>query len=338
MTHRIELFFLNLFSIWLTELKSFSIWLKELNLSCFPVWLKEVNLLNMTQRIEFFWTWLKRIEPSSFWSMTQRIELFFFGIWPKELIFLWLTESNHLFEDDSKNRPHFFERNLNWTFVEKNRKWTFFLKNSKISHHFQKNRTQRIEPFFCFEKNNSNDWSFFIWLKELNPFLNMTHRIDFFFFEIRIRLTELNLFSLIWLFFSKESNNWNFQYDSKNWTSFYEPLFNMTQRDEVFFQIDSKSCTHFFPWLKEITLFLQNDAQNWILILSMTQRMEPLFFEYDAKNWTLCLKRLGELNFREKIAPSFFELDSKNWTFFLNWLKEWNFVKTIQTIELFSSI
>ena len=65
---------LNLLKIWLTELNFFS-WLKELNPFSFWVWLKELNLFLNDSKIEpFFSNTTQRIEPSS--DTTQRIEPF----------------------------------------------------------------------------------------------------------------------------------------------------------------------------------------------------------------------------------------------------------------------
>ena len=390
----------------------------------FSTWLEELNLFfNMSQWIEPF-SWIWPTELNLFFNMFARILIF------SKIMTHWIEpfckkdsknvlknkndSKNWFFEYNSQNRTTFLKKTQRIEPIFLNATWKIelLLKNTK-NDLFEK--LEKIKPFA--EKYDSKNWTLFSirlnelnpfdrWLAELNPFLKMIHR---FFFEIRMRLTELDLFSLIWLF-QKESNNWIFQYDSKNWNSFYEPLFNMTQRHEVFFhltknwnplfsqnvsqnwtslsfelffyttqrielfstwrkdffKLTQKSWTHFFPWLKETTLFLQNDAQNWTLILNMTQRMEydaknwilflwiwrkelnpfsfnethrieSFFCEYDAKNWTLCLKWLGELNLREQIAQrletSFFELDSKNWTFFQIDSKILN---TFQRVELFS--
>ena len=260
---------MNLFSIWLTELKSFSIWLKELNLSCFPVWLKELNFsfefdsqkwtffLNMTQRIEFFehdskesnlplfGVWLKELNFFFFLNMTQRIEFF--------------NDSQNrttFFEDDSKNRTHFFwtqHKKLN--FCWKNTKITLFFEKLKKSNHFQKNMTQRIEPFFCFEKMtqkievfsyDSKNWTHFsICLNEVNPFDRWLAELNLFCMWHK----ELIIFrydSKNWTFSSeKRLREWNSKKKSKNWTSFYEPLFNMTQR--IGFRL--------WIWRKELNLF-----------------------------------------------------------------------------------
>ena len=219
----LNLFFMNLFSIWLKELKSFCSMTPRVQLFLCS---------NKTQRIEnflqfdskncvfffkwlkgfnsFFWIWLKRVEPFLL-NMTQRIQLlekkaqrieFFlerlkqigFLVWLKELnlFFAWPTELNLFFEKyDSKN-------------------WTLFM-------------THRIEPLFMthriellFEYDSKN------WIS----FLSMTQRIEL--FSKRKRLTELNP--------SFHSQKWTLLF---NMTWRIEPLLfsNMTQRIE-FFLID----------------------------------------------------------------------------------------------------
>ena len=234
----------------------------------------------------------------------------------------------------------------------------------------------------------------------------MTQRIDFFvfffpkmtqIFEFFIWLKELNL--LLWTSFQYDSKRWSFvffsfwlkelkpfvfpQNVSKNWTSLsYELLFDTTQRIE-FFQYDAKifsnltqkSWTHFFPWLKEMTLFLPKwrtelnpyfecDAKDGTLFsLNTTQRIEPFFlwirrrelnpffFEYDAENWILSLwiwrKELKALFIMtRRIEPSRKLLKDLNLLFW-TWLKESNpffeydskfenfWLKNGQNIELF---
>ena len=189
--------------------------------------------------------------------------------------------------------------------------------------------TQRIEPFL---KCDSKNWTFWIRLNELNPFLKkkelkelnlsgmwlkelslffpnvthrieplfMTQRIEPFFFEddSKIRLKELNLFS-IWL-------------DSKNRTLFF---FNTTQKFELQ-KKNSKNWT-FWTWLKELIL-REYDLQNWTLCWTWLKELNLLLFKeiwlkelntffqkwlkelnsswYDSKNWTLFSIRLEELN------------------------------------------
>ena len=257
---------------------------KESNLPLFGVWLKELTFFfNMIQRIEFFF-------------MTHKIEPPF---WRR------LKESN----------PFFWTQHQKLNFCLKIQKATFFLKNSKKSNHFQKNMTQRIEPFFVFFFD-SNIWNmtqrmnllfeplffkemkfcffFSFWLKELKPFvfLKMSQRIEplFHMSYFFTRLKELIFFNMTQRFF---------QIDSKELNS----LFSMTQRNDL---VSPKWRTELNPYFecdaKNGTLFSLNTTQRiepfflWMrrrelnpLSLNMTQRIESFFFEYDAKNWKLCL-------------------------------------------------
>ena len=117
----------------------------------FSVRLTELNLfsLNMTKELDsYFLNMTQWIEQLNFFNMTQRIGPF---------VRIWRKELDTSFKYDSKK----------WTFVKiwltklnffefDPQNWTFFL-----------NMTHRIEPFFS------------IWLKELNPYQNMTRRIKF---------------------------------------------------------------------------------------------------------------------------------------------------------------
>ena len=223
--------------------------------------------------------------------------------------------------------------------------------------------TQRIEPvffFFFFEKTWLIEIElFFTWLKELNPFLKMTQRIEKFswFFD-----------SKNWTFFEYDSKIWffwmwltdlNFFIDSKKWVLFFRMtkiLLNTTQRTfvwicpielnlfwnftqwiEHFAQKDSKNWTlkdylnnKTFLWLGElglffyltqrIELFLKNITQKLLTFFDITHRIELLF-----RTW------LTELNFfffedsdSLRLNPSFL-LESKKMTPFLAWLKEYFF-------------
>ena len=154
--------------------------------------------------------------------------------------------------------------------------------------------TPRISFFFC-EK----------WVKELNPFLNTTHRIEFFFNKPQ----RIEFVFLIWL----TELNPSFQYDSQNWTHF----FNMTHRNWTFFfqhwlveieptcfEHDSENGTHFEIWLKEMNHFVMCQwielfSWTWLKelnFLNMTQRSK-LFFNVTQRIEPLFLIRLEELNF-----------------------------------------
>ena len=164
------------------------------------VWLEEFNLLcDMTQRIQLFydsknWTFFENIIFKNwtffFLSTTHITDLFentihiiepflnmtqpFFWIWLKELNLsgmrlkelsfffrMWLTELS-LFYVTHRIEPFFMTQRIEPVF---------------------KNTTQRLNPFVQYDSEN---WTLFFFkkkkknLKELNLFLNMTQRTDFF--------------------------------------------------------------------------------------------------------------------------------------------------------------
>ena len=107
-----------------------------------------------------------------FFSMTQRIELFFFSmtqrIWTLEHFYMWLKELNLLFYKTQRVGPFF-------------------------------SVTQRIEPFFI---HDSKNWTFFFFMTQrIGIFFSMTLRIEPFF---HVWFTELNLFV------SSMTQNWTF--------------------------------------------------------------------------------------------------------------------------------
>ena len=275
-----------------------------------------MNLFSI--RVELFFL-TQRIEPS--FNMTQKILSTF-------------QRFELFFEYDSKNRPFFLIRlkkieifgwqkielfpmnydSKNWTFSPKMCK-VFLRKNDSKNGTFlkiwlielnfsNKNMTQIIEPFLLWLGD-----LIFLRLKELNFSSNMAQRIEFLFSMSQrvgvflLWLKELIFFNMsqrIQLFFQirrKELHPF-FEYDAKNWTLF---SLNTTQRIESF--------------------VFEYDAKNWILF----------FFEHDAKNWKLCLKRLGELNLREKLLKDsnpFFWMRLKNW----NFLSE-KIIKTLNSLQ-----
>ena len=155
-----------------------------------------------------------------------------------------------------------------------------------------------IEPFF-------STWLWLIWLKELNLFLSMSQRIEFF-------------------------------HDSKNWT-----FFRMTQRfcwkrlkeSNLFFEYDPKNRTSFY-WKYVLRIVFQYDSQNWTYFSALLKEWniwvwlkELNFLWYDSNNWTLknsknWFSQLQELNFWKTWLEFFrydffFRKNSKNWTLFL---------------------
>ena len=206
----------------------------------------------MTPWIEFSWAWVKEL---NFWCFskknTRRIELFS-KIRHKELNFFFFNMTR-FFQYDSKNLTLHFTMTQRLCFFQKKKKlkefdfydsqtWTFFL--------------------FFFSKNDSKNWSLF---------LNYDSQNGFFFFEIRIRpteilfsirLTELNLFDM-----TQELNL----------------VLNMIER--IVFEFRLKELNLFF-WLKELNLLLmRRNALNFFLvcrkelslILNMAQRIELIF-------------------------------------------------------------
>ena len=180
------------------------------------------------------------------------------------------------------------------------------------------------------------------WHKELNPFLNMTHR----------NFSELQLkeFFLI-KYASQNSKNWTFfsqisrrielfeKHDSQNWTIFHvthgiEPLLsNMSHRNWIFLFYMTQWIEPFFffwIWLKELNFFFLNfDAKNWTFFLDMTQRIDPYLLNFDTNQRIEPFQKwLKEFNFLlELCLKEFFYL--KKWLeemIFFNWLQNWTFL------------
>ena len=164
------------------------------------------------------------------------------------------------------------------------------------------NTTRRIEPFFL--QYDAENWSFcsWIWRRELNLlFLNMTQRIEPFFLEYDSKSwTFFMTVSFLKKKWVKELNL--FQYDSKNWISYYA-FFNTTHRIEPwFYWIQHTELNLFFTWLK---LFLV-----WLKELN-------LFVEYDSKNRTFFECDSKDFFFKKNNNTSQrIEFESKDWILF----------------------
>ena len=175
---------MNLFSIWLKELKSF-----------FPIWLKELKSFFQCDSKNWIFSkcsrnWISL--PYELLFYMTRIELFFDQYDSKSKIFSQkMTQSvEHLFEFDWKSWTLFALDSKNWTFFQYvSMNWTFFL---NMTHriepffnmfarilNFSKNMTHWIEPFFCKKNDSKNVLKVKKWLNELNLLV--------------IRLTELKL-------------------------------------------------------------------------------------------------------------------------------------------------
>ena len=296
-TQRLEPFFL---TIWPSRIEPFwKIWLKGLN----PPF--QYDSKNWT----FFWTWL----TETFWIITQRIVFSknmthntqriepSFHKWLEDLTFLFqmcLIEITFFFwkKDDSKN---WFSENINqiiqtlfWWLKElssffffwkdmTHRNWTFF------------HMSQRIEPFFEYDSKNWKIFMifwlkelnlFWIWLENLNFFLNVTHRIELFYW-----LKEMSSFF---------QNDKDFvEYDSKNRTFVWicpielNLFWNFTQWIEHFAPKDSKNWTlkdylnnKTFLWLGELGLFFS----IWLKELIFSQKYHSIIdlFWHHSQNWT----------------------------------------------------
>ena len=278
------------------------------------IWLKELNsFLNMTQRIGLVSKWLK--ELNLFLKMTQKFcSLDLTQNW---FFWLWLSERYCFVYFDSNNWTVFKIRPKGLNFfdwlINMIQRIVFSLMSHRIEHFFEH---ERIEP------------SFF-----------MTQRIEPIFLE------RLN-----WTLFRSKELNILFEYDSQNWTLFW----NVTQRIEP----------SFHKWLEDLNFLLQiclieitffwkkkkkDDSKNWFseninqiiqtlfwwlkelsfFLTNMTHGTEP-FFPCDSRNWTL-LSNMTHSNWillffdmTQRIEP-FLEYDSKSWKIFMSfWLKELN--------------
>ena len=193
--------------------------------------------------------------------------------------------------------------------------------------------------------------------KKLNPWKNMTQRVDFFFWTNRNMTQSMNWSLLhnmtpriepfkIWLtelnFLKNDSKNWTFffQYDSKNWTLLLQKKrlieLNMNQKDWTLFEYVSKIVSFSLKYESQNCPFFNMTQRIELFFWKKTQRIK-LFLECDWKNWALFL------------------CDPQNWTFFLivtqrieffykfdkevnlfTWLKELNLLFFMtQRIELF---
>ena len=281
----------------------------------------------MTQRI------------SLFSCMSQMIELFL--IWPKDCFLLWLketntflntTERNEHFEYDSKNWTFFFFHDTkSWTSCQCDSKsWTFFPVALKELNFFFFNMTQELNPF-CHSKelnlllfHDAKNWTHFFGdsmehssdPKNWTFFLNTTHRIELFFWNVTPRIEP------------------DFQkFDSKNW---------IWLKDWTFFQYDPKNRTHCWMWLKVLNFFpiwpkesntllnvtqsiepsSKKDSKNWPLKLSedfLTPRIKNFCDSGDGTfffNWNQRIKRF--FNYHSKMMDPFFEHDSLNWTLLIH--------------------
>ena len=229
------------------------------------------TFFNMTRRIEFFLSMSQRIGFLSFCQKkktTQRIELSP-KIRYKELNFFFFQYDSKIFFNMTRRIEPFF---ITWL------KDLVFFFTKKKTQRIWLLMTHRLEPSF------QNIFTQKKWLEELIPFFIVT--LKFFFFEIRIRLTELNFF----------------QYDSQNWTCFF--FLNMT----FFFDIEL-----FFFWIRLEEMKFSNTTQRiqlfsliWLQELNlfcMTLWIELFFQEIwlDSSNWTSFYEFLFKMTKRVEV-------------------------------------
>ena len=233
------------------------------------IWFKELNLFsNVTQRIESCFKYDSK-NWISFWVWLRKIELFFF-----------------FFEYDSMNRSHFFECDSIEILVERVKKLNFFFFYSKLN----------------FSSHDSKNWIFFfsIWLKELNPVLNMIQRIVF-----EFRLKELNI-----LFF--DSKSWAFfLLDAMHWTFFLFAAKNSLShigKQERFNSLSQKKDFNSFCHLEK--KFIKRGSIRWVKSYFLKKKKfnseshtkKVQFFESYQRKKLNPLSRIGEFQFFESYS------------------------------------
>ena len=277
--------------------------------------------------------------------MTQSVEHLFEFDWKSWTFFLHWTQRIELFST-------FWLKELS-LFLKYESKSEFFLR--KYSH--PKKRLKELNPFVFFSTVTSKNWTLCKWLIELSlfhePLLNkswiflfLTQRIELFFEYDSINRTHFLNVTQKLKFSVEKVKNETFQFfenskiDFLHMTRRIEPaFFNMTQRIELFFEIDSK----FFKWTRRIEpfFFFQYDSTNRTFlkcdsVCKMIQRTEPLFLKkitqrigLDSKTWTLCFSNLIPR------TGLIFD-DSQTWSFFLElWHKEffWKKKKWLKELD-----
>ena len=219
--------------------------------------------------------------------MTQRVGVFF-SIWREELNLscfpMWLKE---LF---------FSKCSRNWTSLPYELLFDILELNS----------------FFFDQYDSKSRISSQKMTQSVEPFRNMTHRIEFFWNEKDSQNWTLLFthrsepFFSTWLTvlnpsFQHVSKNFFFDWLKKNWTLCQKK----SLKEWNFFLFWSKELfPFFFNLTRRIEPFFQHVSMNWTFFLNMTHRIEPffqyvcknsdLFKNYDSLNWTFLQKRLKE--------------------------------------------
>ena len=195
------------------------------------------------------------------------------------------------------------------------------------------NKTPRIEPFF----NTTQRFCLWKWLKKWK-ILNMTQRIELFECDSKIfsqRLSKhwtllLNMTHRIEPFCSIWLTEWNpsFQFDSKNWTLFWNDLKNW-----LFWKNESNNSNPFWTWFTELNIhFEKYDSKNSTLLFNMTYRIKSF-----SSTWLIeinpffsaLLKELNRLFLNMTLRFQLFsakKYDSKNWAFLQYYSENWSFL------------
>ena len=295
---------MNLFSIWLKELKSFfQYYANNWTFLVFQYDSKNWTFFKMLKELNLSSIWITFWHDSN-WTLFDQYD-------SKSRIFSQkMTQSvEHLFEFDWKSWTFFALDSQNWTFfnfmtqrIEAFCVWVqnWILKKKKKNHHPK--MTQRIEPFrnmthridFWNEKDSLNGTLLFTdrsepffstWLTVLNPSFNMTQRMNFFW------LTQ-----------------------KKNWTLCQKK----SQRVELFFSAVKNCFFSFSIWLEELITFFsiclkELNFFSWIWPTELN-----LFSIWLKEFWTFQKLWLSELNPHRK------KNDSKNVLKAKKWLNELN--------------
>ena len=195
--------------------------------------------------------------------------------------------------------------------------------------------TLRIELFFTKSKNwsfftnmthskNSSLLNLFIWLKELNTFLNMTQWVGL----VSKWLKEFNLFlkmtQRIEPFPQNDSNFLFFGFDSELifwlWLLEWYCFVYYDSNKPFFFSLIRPKGLNFFYWL----IWPKGFFLTWVTESNTWTRKNWTFFFHDTKNWTL---------FEDYLTPRFktfvnremelYEFGSRNWGLFNNITQKW---------------
>ena len=243
----------------------------------------------MTQRINFF-NMFWRVEP--FFDMTERIDFL------ENESNIWTLFEHDSFSNDSIIEPY-----------------------SKLAHRIEFFKVILSIEFFFWKKTQR--------IERIEPFLDITQRIEFFF--LKIWLKELNFL------FLRDSNTWTFL---KKWTLFFFRTQSFFIKKKKPHRIEFLNPTHiieFFLWIEPFNFLNMTQRIEPFNFLNMTQRFEPFFQNITQRIELFLKRRLKELNSFWMYASKnltlfpirlteliFFKIGLKELNFLWTWLKELN--------------